>query len=366
MIQWVVLIAGAIHSAVFCYLLLRFQGLKKPNPSNTQHTFSIIVPVRNEESTILTLVQQILAQDYPKERFEVIVVDDSSEDATLEKLKGHSAMESIKILELSDGVVGKKKALELGIQHAKHDWILTTDGDCEVTKNWVNSFNAQVNEEAQLIVGPVRMEATNWLGRIQSFDFSLLIGYAASLVSMGVPSMSNGANLCYRKSTFKELGGYTGNDQIPSGDDEFILLKVVKNYPNSIRFNNDSGAVVSTMAKPNFGSLLNQRKRWLSKWTLHKNPRIVTSVLVTLLDNLLMILGWVGIAMGYFPLWLIGVFVVRGLVKGFFSYQVNKLLKGKTFWFFVGLYELLYPFYVVLLSFASIFGYYTWKGRKYT
>lgn len=366
MIHWAVLIVGAIHGAAFLYLLVRFQALKKPIRAVEEHSFSIIVPVRNEEKTISPLIQQILELDYPKEKYEVIIVDDSSEDSTLDMLNSVIKTGSVSIYKLPEGVVGKKKALELGIQNARYEWILTTDGDCEVPESWLRSFNSSIDDKAQLIVGPVRMIAENWLGRIQSFDFSLLIGYAASLVSMGIPSMSNGANLCYRKQTFLELGGYTGNDQIPSGDDEFLLLKVVKKHPESIRFNNSSDAVVRTMAKPDFSSLLNQRMRWLSKWTLHKNPRIISSVLLTLVDNLLMIVGWVGIFAGYFPLWVISVFILRWLIKGLFSYRVNQLLKGRTYWLFAGLYELLYPFYVVLLSFASIFGYYTWKGRKYT
>jgi cellulose synthase/poly-beta-1,6-N-acetylglucosamine synthase-like glycosyltransferase len=365
MIHWVVLIAGAIHCATFLYILHRFQGLKKTADVSHQHTFSVIVPVRNEESTIYTLVTQILGQDYPKDKFEVIVVDDSSEDTTLNQLKQILSNQNIKLLHLPDPIVGKKRAIEMGVSEAKHDWIVTTDGDCEVPTTWLNSFNRVIDESTQLVVGPVKMKPTNWLGRLQSFDFSILIGYAASLVSMGVPSMSNGANLCYRKETFRSVGGYSGNTQVPSGDDEFLLLKVVKQHPQSIRFNYHSEAVVSTLAKPDFRSLLNQRKRWLSKWTLHKNPRIVLSVLLTLLDNLIMILGWVGIFLGLFPIWVFGVFVVRWMVKGYFSSRVNQLLDGETYWFFALLYELLYPFYVVLLSFASIFGNYTWKGRKY-
>ena len=366
MIHWAVLIVGVLHGATFLYLLFRFQALKKPIQSNHEYSFSIIVPVRNEEKTILPLVEQILALDYPKEKFEVIIVDDSSEDATRKKLEMLVAQQAVQLYSLPEGVVGKKKALELGIEKANFEWIVTTDGDCEVPSTWLSSFNHFIEEGTHLIVGPVRMMAGNWLGRIQSFDFSLLIGYAASLVGMGIPSMSNGANLCYRRATFQDLGGYAGNDQIPSGDDEFLLLKVVKKYPDSIRFNNSPDAVVRTIAKPDFASLLNQRMRWLSKWTLHKNPRIISSVLLTLFDNLLMIIGWVGVFTGFFPVWVLVVFVIRWVIKGLFSYKVNQLLKGKTYWLFAALYELLYPFYVVLLSFASIFGYYTWKGRKYT
>lgn len=362
MILWAVLIVGGLHCGVFLYILLQFRTLPKNLEVTTTATFSIIVPVRNEAATIRRLVKQVMALDYPKDAFEIIVVDDGSDDGTLDALDG---LYNVKMYRLPEGIIGKKRAIEWGIQHASYEWIITTDGDCEVPASWLRSFNSALGADVHLVVGPVRMKSRTLLGNLQSYDFSLLIGYAAGLVGMGVPSMSNGANLCYRKHVFQEVGGYTGNSSIPSGDDEFLLLKVVKRYPRGIRFNNDSKAVVVTDPKETFADLLNQRKRWLSKWTLHKNPRIISSVILTLLDNLSMMLCLLGVLVGYFPVWALTILVARWVVKGWFSYEVNRLLVGKTQWFAAALYEVLYPFYVVLLSFASIFGHYTWKGRKY-
>jgi len=362
MILWAIVGIGSIHCAVFLHMLFRFKSLPKNTSKPLTHSFSIIVPVRNEAATLSRLISQLIHLDYPRDQFEIIVVDDASEDGTLNNLPDAP---NLKIFKLSEGMVGKKRAIELGVQHAANEWILTTDGDCQVPATWLSSFNSALTDEVQLVVGPVRMEATHFLGRLQSYDFSLLIGYAASLVGMGVPSMSNGANLCYRKSIFLAVGGYSGNSGIPSGDDEFLLLKVVKRQPKGIRFNNDPCAVVVTDPKDTFRDLLNQRKRWLSKWTLHKNPRIIASVLLTLVDNLSMLACITGVVLGYFPVWTLSILAARWLVKGCFSFEVNQLLRGKTHWLAAALYELLYPFYVVLLSFASIFGHYTWKGRKY-
>jgi cellulose synthase/poly-beta-1,6-N-acetylglucosamine synthase-like glycosyltransferase len=362
MILWAVLGIGVLHCAVFLHVFFRFRSLPKAVSKEVLHSFSIIVPVRNEAATLRPLIAQLIQLDYPQDQFEIIVVDDASEDGTLDQLP---AAPNLKILQLPEGKVGKKRAIELGVAHAAYDWIITTDGDCSISPTWLGSFNNALAEDVHLVVGPVRMDGETLLGRLQSYDFSLLIGYAASLVGMGIPSMSNGANLCYRKRTFDEVGGYNGNKQVPTGDDEFLLLKIVKLYPTGIRFNNDPRAVVSTGPKHTFADLLNQRKRWLSKWTLHKNPRIIASVLLTLTDNLAMLVCMLGVALGFLPVWLLGILVARWLVKGWFSARVNRLLHGRTHWLAAGLYEVLYPFYVVLLSFASIFGHYTWKGRTY-
>ncbi len=365
MIEWAIVIVGAIHCGVFLNLIYRFSLLPSPIQSKNGLTFSIIIPVRNEVNNLSRLLESIHQQDYPDEKFEIIVVDDSSEDGTLEQVKSESHS-GLKFLSLSGGKKGKKAAIELGVANATKEIILTTDGDCRVPQTWLSSFNQAFDERTKMVVGPVKMTYSNFLGALQSFDFSILIGYAASLVGMGIPSMSNGANLAYRREVFGEVGGYSGNDQIPSGDDEFLLLKVVKKHPSGIRFLKDSGAVVSTEPKPGFMELLNQRIRWLSKWTLHKNPKIIVSVIAILIDNLAMILCILGLIFGFLPAWVGLVLVGRFLIKGLFSMQTNKLLQGKTNWLAVIVYEFIYPFYVVLLSLASIFGYYTWKGRKYT
>lgn len=365
MIEWIIVGVAGVHCLVFSNLIFRFHRLQKNQEFSNSLTFSIIIPVRNERRNILQLLRSIEELDYHKDSFEVLVVDDSSSDNTLGILKDHVFSFTCRALSLGSSEMGKKAAIELGVNEAKNEIIVTTDGDCQVPKNWLSSFSAVFDDQTKMVVGPVKMSHSNFFGALQSFDFSVLIGYAASLVGMGVPSMSNGANLAYRKAIFKEVEGYKGNSQIPSGDDEFLLLKVVRKFPGSIRFLKNSAAVVSTTPKETFNTLLNQRVRWLSKWKLHKKGQIVLAVLAVLFDNLAMLAAVVGVVGGWLEPWVLVAFIPRMLVKGIFSAQVNKLLGGVTNWLAVAVYELVYPFYVLLLSFVSIFGHYTWKGRAY-
>ncbi len=365
MIEWIVFGVAVIHSLVFVFLYRAFRKLKTNNYPENALTFSILIPVRNEQENITDLLSDIEKLDYPREMFEVLIIDDSSEDETGNLVKSFNASYNLQYIQLNGDKKGKKPALELGVSRAKNEIIITTDGDCRVQKDWLKSFNSSFGENAKLVVGPVKMKSKGIFGALQSLDFTILIGYAASLVGMGKPSMSNGANMAYRRAIFMEVNGYQGNHQIPSGDDEFLLLKVAKRFPDSIAFLKNAEGVVDTLPKISFRDFLNQRKRWLSKWTLHKNAGIVTSVLLILIDNLAMILGWVGLFMGFVsPLILLFLFT-RMASKVLFSSSVNKLLGSSTNIAVSIIYELIYPFYVLLLSFASIFGNYTWKGRKY-
>lgn len=118
---------------------------------------SIVVPAYNEEKNIVKCLDCLLNQNYPKGRYEVIVIDDGSRDDTAERVKEY--------LEKYDNVVlvrhGKNKgvpeSLNTGIQHANGEIIWKLDADCEVSENSLqvldlaysenpekNSFNALV------------------------------------------------------------------------------------------------------------------------------------------------------------------------------------------------------------------------------
>jgi poly-beta-1,6-N-acetyl-D-glucosamine synthase len=362
MITWVVLIICALHALVFILLYFAWDHLKISDAQPTQNTgVTVIVPVRNESANIQALIHDLLTQDYPKHLLEIIIVDDNSEDGTWELIQA----ESVSPLRLPANQKGKKAAIELGVSQASHPWILTTDGDCRVPSGWVSAMMQQASESVNLVVGPVRMVNGTWFGALQSLDFTILIGYAASLVRLGVPSMSNGANLLYRRGRFTEVGGYDGNRHVPSGDDEFILLKIARKFPGSIRFMKSPGAVVTTQAKSGFGDFLNQRKRWLSKWTIHKSGQIILAVLLILVDNLAILLGWLGLAVGFISPWFLAGLGVRVFAKGLFTRCVGHFLGSHPSWWVLLLYELIYPPYIIVLSLASIFGHYTWKGRTY-
>ena len=365
MIEGVVLFFGILHCAVFVFLTFRFEKLKAPGLTNSEHCFSVIIPVRNESDNIKKLLDSIDDLDYPSDKFEVLIIDDSSIDGTGDRVREGNWKFNLNVYPLPDGNIGKKSAIELGIQQSKYELIVTTDGDCVVSKGWLQGFNRSFGMDTQMVVGPVKMKAHNFFGAIQSFDFSMLVGYAAALVGLGIPSTSNGANLAYRKSIFEKVDGYNGNKSNPSGDDEFLLLKVFNRHPRGIVFLKDQQAVVETGAIEKMKSLLNQRVRWMSKWRAHGDFKIIISVLLTLIDNLVMIGLMIAVLIAAVSPILLYVLLLRAVAKGLFSCRVNRILKGKTQGLVVIIYEIFYPFYVLLLSLASIFGNYSWKGRHY-
>ncbi len=106
-------------------------SLDAPSLPDNAPMVSIIVPARNEEKNIERCVRSLLAQDYP--RFEVIVVDDCSEDATGQELarigSSDSRLTVIQGKPLPEGWMGKAHAISQGYRQAKGDWLLFTDAD---------------------------------------------------------------------------------------------------------------------------------------------------------------------------------------------------------------------------------------------
>lgn len=333
-------------------------------------TFSILIPVRNEAENIVRLLEDLENQNYPFNLFDVIVADDHSEDNThglVESFAKKSSL-NIQVVQLEEQM-GKKAAISTAIKKAKNEYILATDGDCRLSPNWIKSYAAgySENRETLMITGPVSMKAENLFTNMQRLEFAALLGFGSSSLQMGIPGTCNGANLSYKRSVFHEVGGYQGNEKIPSGDDEFLMFKIFKKYPGGIRFLKSLDAVVTTQAKKTVRDLVNQRIRWSSKWRFHKSKYVTLAALLFFVDYVVLTGTVVMTLFGFLNYELVAsILLLRWLTEYFFISGVIRFLDGKSRWFHFLLMQIIYPPFVIFLGIASIFGIYHWKGRAYS
>ena len=333
-------------------------------------TFSIVIPVRNESSNIAAILADLQSQEYPRDLYEVIVIDDDSEDGTLEiavEALQKSTVNYRLIRLKDDGMKGKKQAISKALELAENEIILATDGDCRVGPGWIQAYADQYTEDIQMITGPVRMVQHNFFTRLQSFEFAGLIGLGAASLQSGNPGMCNGANLSYRKSAFHEVSGYEGNHEIASGDDEFLLQKIFKIYPRGVVFLKDKRAIVSTPAKDTLAELINQRKRWSSKWKFHKSYYIKLMAIAVFFNYLVFAYMLMASFMNEtsFAIFL-SIFMLRAFTLSIFIKPVVVFLGIRNAIWVSLVIEIIYPFLVLFLGIASIFGHYSWKGRYYS
>ena len=332
--------------------------------------FSILVPVRNEQEKILTLLESIRNQDYPKDTYEVIVINDQSEDETESVVRSFLEEHTLKwkLVSVDGGEKGgKKNAITLGVKEASHEYIITTDGDCYFNQHWLNSYASIYQQyKAVMVTAPVKMKSSSLFTAMQSLEFGCLIGVGAATLKSGNPTMCNGANLSYKKSVFQEVNGYQGNDNIPSGDDEFLLQKIYRKYSDRVYFLKSSDAIAYTDAKQSFGELLNQRIRWSSKWRFHKSIFIKLMAMLVFLNYLALFVAGIESFAGGYSLVFLGVVLIRWISLLYFSYPLAQFFKISNVVWISLLLEIIYPFFVFFLGIASIFGKYSWKGRYYS
>ena len=335
--------------------------------------FTVLLPVKDEASNILSLLQDLERQTYPASSFEVIVLDDHSADGTPELIKDFQAASplNLRLLFLASFPENKLKkgAITLGVSQARGEWIVCTDGDCRVGENWLTALNqARHEQNAKLISGPVLLTTdASWFQKLQALEFSALIGVGAACIGLKKPTMCNGANMAYEKDTFYAVDGFAGTAHIPSGDDEFLMHKVHQEFPGRVAFVKDQMAIVTTNAVATVGAFFAQRIRWASKWKHYSSKMPQALALLVLGANLGL---WVALAVcvvgsvSWSLFW--AVFLVKIGADALLLVPVLRFFRHPKLLLFIGLLQVVYVPYILMTAVLGWHGAYTWKGRQHT
>jgi biofilm PGA synthesis N-glycosyltransferase PgaC len=359
--------------AVYCLVVfvlmigwLRVRRQAMPPTKMDGAGISLIIALRNEEQNLGGLIRDLSIIAYLPDKFEVILVNDHSGDATLANVSMFTRdIPFIRVLDLPEAVTGKKSALLFGIKNAKFEIIATTDADCRFSKNWLSCIASYYNEEAnKLVIGGVKLAGgRSFFARLQKTEFISLVGTTAAAIGLGHPVTCNGANLSFRKEVFFEVNGYDDNLSIASGDDEFLMRKVHARYPNGIRFLNYYEAVVSSKPQPTLSALFNQRLRWAGKWR-HNSDRYTQLLAVFIFVAQVSFVAIISrnifsISSG------IEYLVLKIFLEGVFLIWVGRFIDRPIDVLSFLVLQILYPLYVITIGVSSFFLPYTWKERNY-
>ncbi|MFN0214767.1 MAG: glycosyltransferase [Saprospiraceae bacterium] len=381
-----------LFSIAYAYLLITYRRawralpeLKWPEGFEPKSTITVLIPARNEAENIGPCLSSILDGSYPPDLLEIIVIDDFSEDKTIQVVQQLSeslelSESSISSIRLADQLPpearfrpNKKKALELGIARASGEIIVTTDADCIVPKDWlmhiVHSFE---NPYTKMVCAPVAFhQEKNLFERFQSLDLLGLMGISGAGYQLGWHALANGANLAFRKSVFKAVNGYADSEHLASGDDMFLVQKVTARWPGSVVFIKNRAATVLTKATPGWRAFWQQRLRWGTKNAAIPCWPLRLSLLAVFLFCWSI---WLNLALAFYPatdgiiantFWiLLFQILVKALCDYFFLSKICQYFNRKDLmrWFLPSFF--LHTAYIALVGTASLFfKKFEWKGR---
>ncbi len=236
----------------FSLKLNSFISKKENKPLNNYPPLSVIICAKNESINLKDNLPEILNQDYPG-NFEVIVVNDASEDDT--ELVLAQFKENNKHLYYTSIPYdkkfrhGKKLALTIGIKAAKNNNLVFTDADCiPASKDWLKHMAQGFNEGKEILIGyGAYKKQKGLLNYWIRFDTLTIAIQYLSFALRGAPYMGVGRNMAYTKELFNKHQGFKKHQHILSGDDDlFIRDTATKNnigiitHPDSFTYSSPS------------------------------------------------------------------------------------------------------------------------------
>jgi len=356
---------GLIATSFF--ILSYISGTKKKKLLFTDKELpnvSIIIPAYNEEKSIARTIKSILSSNYPKEKFEIIVVDDGSTDRTFEIAK-RSENKGVRVFSKENG--GKGSALNFGIKRCNGEIVFSMDADTFVNPSSVKNMTRYFKNEKVMSVTPaiVLHKPKGILQRIQQIEYLSGIFLRKAFSSVNAVHITPGAFSAYRKSFFDKYGGY--DEKNITEDLELSLRIQFNNYV----IENSLESPVYTIAPRNFFSLLKQRRRWYvglmkNTWDFRK----IFSPKYGDLGMFVFPIAWISILLSV-------IFFVYLAIKSFSSIQNELLFLSNINFDFgnfldIGFYNLerfffLFisnPFIIFLSFFLGLLGFYIFFGIK--
>ncbi|MHB9012251.1 MAG: glycosyltransferase [Ignavibacteriaceae bacterium] len=341
------------------------KGLSVP-----EEFISIIIPFRNESENILGSLRSLESQNYPKEKYEVIYVNDSSDDDSLQKILSAQKSSNIKVISVPDDFstyAHKKRAIRFGISNSTGSIIITTDSDCVHNKKWIQQMVSCFDNETGFVSGPVEfIEEKTLFEKLQKLEFSGLVLTGAGLIGIDRPIICNAANIAYRKTAYETVNGFNDQLNLSSGDDELLMQKIWSSGKYRIKFCWNREAIVLTKGNDSLQKFYHQRKRWASKGLFYADKFLIIKLILIFLFYLGLITQ-IFLSVILSPIFLVS-FIISFLIKISFEYLILK--KGLNFIFskkvlrYLPLAELFQIPYIIIAGIAGTFGNYIWKDRR--
>ncbi len=353
-----IFLSAVLGIQILYWLILWWGFSKRQNDSQLTEPppVSVVVCAHDEEHNLRELVPMLLAQDHPK--FEVIVVDDRSNDGTydylLEATQTDARLRMLRVTQTPSHIHGKKFAITLAVKAASYDWILLTDADCRpATRTWVRHISAYMKADKQIVIGFSPYQRTKgWLNAFIRFETMVTALQYIGFALLGRPYMGVGRNLAYRKSLFLEAKGFNNYLGVVGGDDDLFVNAHASKSNTALALG--PSLVVYSRPKTSVRAFLYQKFRHLS---VGKRYRLADRLLLGGF-SLTWILTWLGAPA---LLWLtndffavLALFFVRWLLQQAVFWEATRKLGEPFEGWKVPFLDFIYGFYYLVAGLVAV------------
>lgn len=361
-----ILLTAAFLQAIFYLLiftpiLLTQRVTKRDNDANLNNfdviPLSVIICAKDEKDNLINHLPKIFKQHYSN--FEVIVVDDGSEDGTKEVLEDClKKFSNLQVVYLDPKIkkgFGKKEALSLGIQHANNEWLVMIDADCyPASDNWLYYLAQKMSEDKSMILG-VGLYEKKWslLNMLIRYETILVALQYLNFCELGLPYMGVGRNIAYRKSLFLANNGFENHKEISSGDDDLFVNAVATKKNCDYCFYND--AFTYSLAPRSWKEWIIQKGR---HYSTGKKYKFIHQLILSLFLGSKWLFWVIPICLLVFGIW--NESVHRAISGTFFVYYAimawaTHRFKEKEFWLLTPLLDFLFIITIIPLGIKSTF-----------
>ncbi|MBC1840863.1 glycosyltransferase family 2 protein [Listeria seeligeri] len=259
LINIVLIVAGYVY-------YLKNEARKTPDIPEDMPFISVMVPAHNEGKVIVKTVESLLAFDYPKDRYEIIVINDNSSDNSaelLEAIQAKNPARQLKVINTDNvtGGKGKSNALNIGFAESRGEYIAIYDADNTPERQALRILVGEITNDAKLgaVIGKFRTRNRNasWLTRFinietLSFQWMAQAGRWALFKLCTIP----GTNFIVRRSLLEAIGGW---DVKAVAEDTEISFRI---YMMGYRIKFQSKAVTWEQEPQTLPVWFKQRSRW--------------------------------------------------------------------------------------------------------
>ncbi|WP_228450872.1 glycosyltransferase [Chryseolinea soli] len=340
-----------VYFLVYCIAFSKKQAEKQA----VALPVSVIICAHDEEENLKELIPLLLAQDHPE--FEIIIVDDRSNDGTFDLLltetgKDHR-LKMVHVNRTPPHVDTKKYALTLGIKSARYEWILLTDADCRPSgKDWISAMSTQFSDTTQFVLGYAPyMRKSGVLNAFIRFDTLVTAIQYIAFALLGRPYMGVGRNLAYRRSNFLEVKGFNNLLNVTGGDDDLFVNRHAKGSNTAVRMG--AASLTHSFPKTTWKAFYNQKVRHLS---VGRRYRIIPRFFLGLF-MITWLLSWFGgIGLAFFSeqyYIILGLLVLRTIVFTITTQVAAKTLGERFEGWAVPVLDFIYAFYYLVTGLAA-------------